>query len=53
MKQRMSVLWCPLISRVVSEVLPEKEVTRLLKGWGDNYVDKHRSSLSSNRLFMH
>jgi len=21
---------------------PEKEVKRLLKGWGDNYVDKHR-----------
>jgi hypothetical protein len=28
--------------RVVSEVPPEKEVERVLKGWGDNYVDKHR-----------
>ena len=49
----MSVLWRPLISRVVSEIPPEKEVTRLLKGWGDNYVDRHRGSLSSDRLFMH
>jgi hypothetical protein len=26
---------------------PEKEVKRLLKGWGDNYVDIHRYSIFS------
>jgi hypothetical protein len=29
--------------RVVSEVPPEKEVKRLLKGWGDNYLDNYRN----------
>jgi diphthamide synthase (EF-2-diphthine--ammonia ligase) len=27
---------------VVSEVPPGKEVKRLLKGWGDNYLDNYR-----------
>lgn len=26
---------------------PEKEVKRLLKGWGDNYLDNHREEKRS------
>ena len=33
---------CIFQGQLVSEVPPQKEAKRLLKGWGDNYVDKHR-----------